>query len=106
MEIEIVLIKKEYIDFYPESLEQEIIQNVNMIISTTKGSVPLDRNFGISSEYIDLPIEIAKARYSADIVEQIEAYEPRCTVISVSFEQDDIEGILKPKVKVRLIEQS
>lgn len=103
MECEVIA-KKETIDFFPDTEEKEIIQNVNTILTTQKGSVPLDREFGLSQEYIDLPIATAKAKYIAEIIDQLEKYEPRCKVISVDFEEDNMDGKLIPKVKVSIVE--
>ena len=44
------------VDFNPASVVAEVLQNVRTILSTRKGSVPLDRDFGISWEYLDRPI--------------------------------------------------
>ena len=90
------------IDFAPKDILTEIIQNVRTIISTTQFSVPLDRRFGIDGTVIDLPIPVAMARISAEVIRAITEYEPRCRVVSVDFERteatDAEEGHLLPKV--------
>lgn len=50
------------IDFAPTSEAAEILQNIRTIITTTKYSVPLDRDFGINADMLDLPINVAQAR--------------------------------------------
>lgn len=82
----------------------EILQNVSMIISTTKGSVPLDRNFGIDSSLLDLPIEVAQNLFSASIMEAVQEYEPRVTIKSVTYKKSHIDGKLIPKVQVSINE--
>jgi len=40
----------------------EVMQNVRIILTTRKGTVPLDRDFGISQEFLDSPINITQAK--------------------------------------------
>lgn len=85
----------------------EIVQNVKTILSTIRGTVPLDREFGIIGEYIDKPLPMAKALSMADIVEEVEKQEPRVEVTKVALEQLDteaIDGILKPIVRIKIKE--
>jgi len=65
------------ISLAPESEVAEILQNVQTIISTVRGSVPLDREFGIDGRIIDMPIHQAQAHLSNDTFQQIKRYEPR-----------------------------
>ena len=94
----------EGIDFAPKDILTEIIQNVRTVISTTQFSVPLDRRFGIDGTVIDLPLPVAMARISAEVIRAITEYEPRCRVVSVDFESifatDAEEGHLLPKVSI------
>lgn len=94
------------IDFVPKDVLTEIIQNVRTIISTTQFSVPLDRRFGIDGTVIDLPLPVAMARISAEVIRAITEYEPRCRVVSVDFESteatDAEEGHLQPKVSIAI----
>lgn len=43
------------VNFAPETEVVEILQNVRTILATRKGSVPLDRDFGLSWQYLDAP---------------------------------------------------
>ena len=76
------------IDFDPESEAQEIIQNVITVCSTLKGTVPLDRAFGTDTGVIDLPVNIARAKISAQFIDAIRLFEPRAVVAAVSFKSD------------------
>lgn len=69
-----------------DSLES-ITQCINVICTTPMGSVTLDRNFGIDLSVLDLPIESCMAMLRVNIMEAIEAYEPRAEVTSISFEE-------------------
>ncbi len=88
------------IDFAPASEAEEIIQNVRCLLATTKYSVPLDRDLGLDATYLDMPMEVAKAKMVSDIVLAIARDEPRAAVSNVEWEHD-IDGILRAKVQVK-----
>lgn len=87
------------ISLIPDTELEEILQNVQTIISTMKGTIPLDREFGIDSRVIDLPMHVAQAKLSSEIFQAIKHYEPRVTIEDISFTAT-LEGRLVPKVKV------
>ena len=87
------------ISLIPDTELAEILQNVQTIISTMKGTIPLDREFGIDSRVIDLPMHVAQAKLSHEIFQAIKHYEPRVTIEDISFTAT-LEGRLVPKVKV------
>ena len=78
----------------------EIVQNVKTILSTIKGTVPLDREFGISGEYVDKPLPLARALYAAEVVGQVDKQEPRVKVSRVTFKDDAMDGRLMPTVSI------
>ena len=88
--------------FSPISEIQGIIQNVRTIIATRKGSVPLDRDFGLGWGFVDQPIATSQAILSAEIVRQVRAYEPRARVIRVIFDptSNAADGQSKPVVVI------
>lgn len=51
-----------------DGLEQEI----RTLLSTRKGSVPLDRDFGLTWQYVDLPMPEAMPYMIAEIARQLE----------------------------------
>ena len=82
---------------------KEIVQNVRLIISTMKGSVPMARDFGISPQWIDRPVPIVKAQMIVDIREAVERWEPRVTVKEVTFAEDtSVPGHLLPTVHIEI----
>lgn len=74
----IVLNETDYVD--------SVLQNVRMILSTWEGDVPLYRDFGINPELLHRPINAVESLLIGDITEKIEKYEPRATVMQVSFD--------------------
>lgn len=92
------------IDFAPASSVAEIVQNVKTIVGTVVGTVPLDRDFGVDSGLVDLPMPVARARLAAELIEKVERYEPRVKVRSVAF-SGDADGRLTPRLEVDILEQ-
>lgn len=89
------------VDFAPEAEAAEILQNVRTILETVKGSVPLDRDFGIDASYLDLPMGEAKAKLISEIIKAVKKYEPRAAVTEISFTGAE-DGTLIPKVQVKI----
>lgn len=81
---------------------RSILQNVGIVLSTWKGSVPLYREFGISSEFMHKPIPVAKALLRAAIREAVERFEPRVEVVDVTF-AEGVDGLI-PTVEVNILE--
>lgn len=80
-----------------------VLQNVAIILATRRGSCPMYRDFGISMDFLDRPIPVAKTLAYAEIKEAIETYEPRATVAGVTFEERlGSPGLLIPAVEVRI----
>ncbi|MDR1978308.1 MAG: GPW/gp25 family protein [Synergistaceae bacterium] len=103
MELDITA-KLEEIDFAPANVVAEIMQNVRIIFTTMKYSVPLDRLFGVDAVMLDRPMPKAMAALQAEIVAAIHRYEPRCRVTKVSFD-GDLDGRLVPKVRIKIDEE-
>ncbi|MBQ8697921.1 MAG: hypothetical protein IJ521_02835 [Schwartzia sp.] len=88
-------------DFAPASVVEEVIQNVRTIITTIKYSIPLDRDFGIDGDVVDLPINVAQAKLTNEIFRAIRRYEPRAVIESIAFKGEDT-GRLIPIVGVSI----
>lgn len=83
-----------------------VLQNIAIILSTMKGSVPLYRDFGLSMDFIDRPIPVAKVMMVAEVREAVERWEPRAKVLEVSFKEDAARpGQLIPIVEVEIINE-
>ncbi|MAY72082.1 MAG: hypothetical protein CME82_11585 [Halomonas sp.] len=102
-----VIPTQESVNFLPASEIEEILQNVRTIIGTRKGSVPLDRDFGLDWAFVDKTINVAQALVSAEVTKQIRRYEPRARIISISLVEDltgVLDGKMIPKVTIGVIE--
>jgi uncharacterized protein len=88
----------------PATVIEEVIQNVRMILTTRRGTVPLDRNFGLDWAFVDQPPDVSRARMTADIISQVRRYEPRAKVVQVLIDPstDPAQGIFKPRVIIEV----
>lgn len=92
------------INLEPKTIEEEVLQNVVTLISTSKYDVPLDRGFGLEQQFIDMPLPTAQAIFISEIFDAIEKYEPRAEVLKITFEQDEkMSGKLIPCLEVNII---
>ena len=91
------------VSFQPVSTIEEILQNVRTILTTPVYSVPLDRTFGLSATMLDAPIPVAQAKLTAEIIAAVHKWEPRVRVTKVTYEGDAADGVLRPKVRVRIV---
>ena len=86
--------------------QRAILQNVGIILSTPKGTVPGRRDFGVDTDFLDLPLPVAKVRMIGAVREAVETWEPRVRVAGVRFDAGaEAEGTLRPIVEVELADE-
>lgn len=91
------------IEFLNSTTEQnKILACLKNLYETPVGTVALDRDFGLSWDFLDLPLEQAKGRFTIEVIEKTRLYEPRVEVSKITFTAD-INGALKPKVVLRFV---
>lgn len=91
------------IQFNEKDTVNAVLQNIAVILSTPMGSVPMYREFGLDWAFLDKPIPVAKVMMVAPVREAIERWEPRATVLDVSFVDDPSQpGGLMPIVEVEI----
>ncbi len=88
----------------PESMYEEILQNIRVLLSTAKYDVPLARELGLDSEYLHKPQPAAETLLYQTIADAIEEYEPRVELVSIDFEEDAASGVIIPVVEVEINE--
>ena len=84
----------------PASELEEIFQNVRTIVTTIKGTVPLDRELGISANILDAPIN-QQSRLVGEIAEAIERFEPRARLRRIEFTGNE-NGELNPTLTLEI----
>ena len=83
--------------------EKEIKQAITLLFGTREGECALDRSFGLNWDYVDLPLPLAKAKMSNEIIEKVMMYEEeRAEVVSVDFTINE-DGTLRPKVVIECL---
>ena len=85
------------INFAPATVLEEVYQNINTILNTYRFSVPLFREFGLKSEFIDKPMNLLTPIYVKEIVETVEKFEPRVTVEEVKMKAE-MDGKVYPTI--------
>lgn len=68
---------------------KSVLQNLHLLITTRKGTVPMYRGFGLSQKFLDKPIPVAQVLMTAETREAIDEYEPRAGFVGLSFEYDE-----------------
>jgi phage baseplate assembly protein W len=71
-----------------QNTQQEVIQNVQTILSTPITSVPLYRQFGTNYSFVDYPINVAMNMIVASFLQAIVTWEPRATIVGLKFTGD------------------
>ncbi len=77
-----------------------VLQNLALLYGTKQGTVPQYREFGLPMKFIDKPLPLAKTMAVAEIMEATERFEPRATIIAITFEFDGVTGKMIPVVEV------
>ena len=98
-----VWIRPSEVNFAPANVAEEVIQNVITICSTVKGSVPMDRVLGVEARFLDEAMNVSMAKYRSEVIRAVRRFESRARVTRVEF-AGDVDGKLRPKVWVRIVE--
>lgn len=64
---------------------QEVVQNVNTLLVTAPGTVPLSRALGTPQDMVDQPESLVGAQLSAAVIKAVRTYEPRAQIIGVAL---------------------
>lgn len=87
-----------------------LFQRLRIILTTVVYSVPLDRGFAVTGDFIDSPLPQATALLLSGLIEAVEKYEPTVKVESINFSstnttwEDLMEGRAYPIVRFELRE--
>lgn len=99
--LEVAIKELRDVNFSPVGIE-EIIQNIQTIVTTERFSVPLDREFGIDMSLVDAPMPTVQALFSKEIMTKVEKYEPRVKVLEVKYNDADEKGKLDISIIIKL----
>lgn len=82
--------------------EDRIVQNVLNLIRTRKYEVPFMRDLGIDPNFIDNNQTYLQMQIKDEIIDTIEKYESRATVINVVFSDIGDDGELTYEVEIEV----
>ncbi len=93
------------VSFCPQTVAEEVVQNVRTILATRVGTVPFDRAFGADWDMVDRPLPVAQQLARAAFFDAVQKYEPRAVVEQMTFQQDEegaMDGALVPELTITL----
>lgn len=82
--------------------KDRIVQNIHNILSTYKYEVAYNREFGLTPDIIDQPLDVAKDLIAEDLRYNINSYEPRANLVSVDVQGIDADGSVVAIVKIEI----
>ncbi|MEG2419973.1 MAG: hypothetical protein RSB55_00380 [Oscillospiraceae bacterium] len=77
----------------------ELDRSLSLLLSTRAGTMPLDREFGINMDFLDMPPETAKSLYTAEVAQKVAQFLPTVRVQEVQWSSGDA-GQIKSKVVI------
>lgn len=77
----------------------DIKRCLETLYQTPEGTCPLDREFGINTDFVGMPIDVAKNLFAVEITDKTDRYEPRATIKTINFDTGD-DGQLKAEVVI------
>lgn len=85
--------EKDFFDFQLECLfennaKARLDRQLDLLLSTREGSMPLDREFGIKMDFLDRPPEVAKSLYAAEVAKKVAMFIPSVRVREVIWNYD------------------
>lgn len=87
-------------DFTGGAELDEIKRCLYALYSTPAGSQPLDREFGLSMEFLDYPAPVVKNRYALEVIQKTARYEPRVKAVSVTYKDTANPEHLHPVILI------
>lgn len=81
----------EDIELEPETVLDAVIQNIAVILATTKNTIPYRFDFGINGKIIGRPLPVIQNMIVSEVFEQITTYEPRAIIGPITVTAKDGE---------------
>lgn len=86
--------------------EETLRQELNMLLSTRAGSVPVIRDYGISWQCLDAPLDVAESLLYQEILQKTEKYVPDIKIVEIEFVHNPENGETTVKISCRRRESS
>lgn len=75
-----------------KKVDDDTLNRINLLLSTPKGTMPNDREYGIDISFLDNPINVSEGLFVIEASYALEKYEKTITVDSVEFIVNDVNG--------------
>lgn len=75
----------------------DIKRCLECLYQTAEGTCPLDREFGLNTDFVGMPMDVAKSQFAVEIISKTDKYEPRAMVKDIGFSFNE-EGQLTAEV--------
>lgn len=79
---------------------EDIRSCLSALYSVREGAQPMDRSFGLSTEFVGKPLPVAKNELAVEIIQKTQIYEPRVKVKQVLFDSEPESGKMRPVIYV------
>ena len=84
---------------YEDGEVSDIRRCLETLYQTPEGTCPLDREFGISLDFVGMPMDVAQNLFAVEITDKTDRYEPRAMIWEINFETT-ADGQLKAEVVI------
>ena len=82
---------------------KSILQNIHLILTTRKGTIPMYREFGLDMDFVDKPIPVAETLMASRVKTALDEFEPRAEFVDIDFEHSkDAFGAMIPILEVEI----
>lgn len=78
---------------------EELDSRLSLLLTTREGAMPLDREFGIAMDFLDMPPETAKSLYTAEVTQKVAKFIPEVRVKEIQWSHGET-GALCAKVVI------
>ena len=82
--------------------QEDILRCLRNLLMTPAGTAPLDREFGIDQSFLGQPINVAQNLVAVEIIDKVDRYEPRVSVLEVELAAD-AAGQIRAKVVIESV---
>ncbi len=91
----------------PKSETDAKVQELYILVNTIMGECPLYRDFGISNDYLHMPVIAAQTAFTLAVTEALRKYMPDVQLDNIRFETNTLKamaGEIHPVLEVSDIE--
>lgn len=75
-----------------KKVDDDTLNRINLLLSTPKGTMPNDREYGIDISFLDNPINVSESLFVIEASYALEKYEKTITIESAEFVFNETTG--------------